>query len=138
MGRATTEELVKAGVWPALAEKTAKEPIYLTGSWADIATAETAYVVSPMAGTITKWWTVLHGAITLADESCNLAIGGTTVTGSTLTVANAGSAAGDVDTATPTAANTITAGGAIKAVTAGNSTGPAKATFFIEITPTGA
>ena len=135
---ATTEELVKSGMWESQAELIAQTPIYLTGSWTDIGTAESGWLVSPVAGTITNWWTVLHGAITVSDETCTLEIGGTLVTGSTITVANSGSAAGTVDTAAPTAANTVAAGGAIEVITAGASTGAAKATYTIEITPTGA
>lgn len=134
----TTETLVKAGMWPYAAEEIAQTPIYLVGSWTDIGTAESAWLVSPIAGTISNWWTVLHGAITGADETCTLELGGTLVTGSSITVANSGSAAGTVDTAAPTAANTVAAGGAIEVITAGSSTGATKATFIIEITPTGA
>lgn len=81
------------------------------------------YVVSPHAGTISKIWTVIDGAVGTADITVTASIGGTAVTNGVVTIATAGSAAGDIDSATPTAANTVTAGQAIKLAVAGGGSG---------------
>lgn len=99
----------------------------------DISTAGSYWVVSPYAGTIKKVYTVINGAITVADAGITLKIGGTPVTGSAITIANASSAAGDVDSSTPSAANTVTAGQAIEVVTDGASTGTVSAVVSIVI-----
>ncbi len=89
----------------------------------DISTASsTGYGVAPISGTITKVYGVLGGAITVADSVVTTNIAGTPITNGSFTVAQSGSAAGDVDTATPTAANTVTAGQSIRAVSDGGST----------------
>jgi hypothetical protein len=57
---------------------------------------------------------VIDGVVSTADITITASIGGVGVTNGVVTIATAGSAAGDVDSATPTAANTVTAGQAIK------------------------
>lgn len=81
------------------------------------------YVVSPHAGTISKIYTVTDGAVGTADITITAAIGVTGVTNGVVTIATAGSAAGDVDSATPTAANTVTAGQAINFTVTGGGAG---------------
>lgn len=89
---------------------------------ADVSTAGQIYVVAPFGGEIVKAYSVLNGAIATADAVLTLKIGGTAVTGGTITIANASSAAGDVDSCTPTAANSVTDGQAIEIETDGAST----------------
>lgn len=108
--------------------------IYLTTQIEDISTAGQTYVVSPVAGTISKIYSVLNGAITTADSILIAKINGTTVTGSNITVSYTGSAAGDVDSSTPTALNTINAGEAIEIETDGGSNTNTKVIITIEIT----
>ncbi len=81
------------------------------------------YVVCPHAGTISKIWTVTDGAVGTADITITSAIGATGVTNGVVTIATAGSAAGDVDSATPTAANTVTAGQAVNFTVTGGGAG---------------
>lgn len=81
------------------------------------------YVVCPHAGTISKIWTVTDGAVGTADITVTAAIGATGVTNGVVTIATAGSAAGDVDSATPTAANTVTAGQAVNFTVTGGGAG---------------
>ena len=66
-----------------------------------------AYVRAPFRGKILKVWSILGGAITVGDATVTVAINGTTVTGGTITIANSGSAAGDFDSAVPTALNFV-------------------------------
>lgn len=81
------------------------------------------YVVCPHAGTISKIWTVTDAAVGTADITVTAAIGATGVTNGVVTIATAGSAAGDVDSATPTAANTVTAGQAVNFTVTGGGAG---------------
>lgn len=83
------------------------------------------YVVSPHAGTIAKIWTVIDDVVSTADITVTAAIGVTPVTNGAVTIATASSAAGDIDSATPTAANTVTAGQAINLTVTGGGAGGA-------------
>jgi len=101
----------------------------------DISSAGSSWVVPGIAGTIKKVTTVLYGAITTGDAVVTLEIGGVLVTGSSVTIANAGSAAGDVDSATPSALNVVTAIQPIEVITDGGSTVAQKVTVTLEIEP---
>ena len=50
-----------------------------------------------------------------------------------ITIANAASAAGDVDSSTPTAANALTAGQALECITDGGSTDASKAVVSVVV-----
>ncbi len=80
----------------------------------DLSAEADYYVVCPHAGDIAKIYTVIDGAVLTADAVITASIGGTPVTNGAVTITQAGSAAGDVDSATPSAANTVTAGQAVK------------------------
>jgi len=102
----------------------------------DISTASSAFVAAPVAGTITSIRTVLGGAIATADAAISTEINGVAVTNGTLTVENASSAAGDRDSATPTAANTVAVGDALEVITDGASTNTVPLYVTFVITPT--
>ena len=106
---------------------------FLHAEIADISTASSTFVPVPDSGKIIKIITALQGAISGGDAAISFEIGGTAVTGGGITVANSGSAAGDVDTATPTAANEVAEDGTIEMITDGGSTGAKKllVTFVI-------
>lgn len=110
--------------------------IYLNYEIADINTAASYYVVAPLGGTISKIWTVLHGATSSADTTIKLQLNNVDVTNSTVTIAQSGSAAGDVDSATPSGANTVAQGGAIEIVCGGEGASTVAVTVCIEITCT--
>lgn len=99
-------------------------PVY--GCIEDISSAQSDWVVAPHAGAITSIWSVIDGAITVADANLSFEIAGTPVTDGGILVATAGSAAGTVDSSTPSAANVVTAGQAIEMITDGGSTTAAK------------
>ena len=92
---------------------------FLTSTIADISTASSTFVPVPDGGKVIKIITALQGAIGTAN-------GGITVTQS-------GSAAGDIDTAEPTAANDVAEDGSIEMITDGASTNTIKlvVTFVI-------
>ena len=106
---------------------------FIYGEIADISTASSTFVAVPDGGKIIKIITSLQGAISGANAAISFEIGGTAVTGGGITVAHSGSAAGDVDSAEPTAANQVEEGGTIEMITDGGSTGANKlnVTFVI-------
>lgn len=106
----------------------------ITVDMADISTASSVWVVAPHAGDITAIYSVINGAIATANAIITAKIGGVAVTDSSITIAFSGSAAGDVDSSTPSAANTVTAGQAIEIITDGGSANAVRATFTIVIT----
>ena len=106
---------------------------FLTAEIEDISTASSTFVAVPDGGKIIKIITALQGAISGANAGLSFEIGGTAVTGGGITVAHSGSAAGDVDSAVPTALNRVEENGTIEILTDGGSTGAKKClvTFVI-------
>ena len=98
---------------------------FITAKIADISTASSTFVAIPDGGRVIKIFTALQGAIGTANGAITFEIGGTAMTGSAITVTQSGSAAGDVDTAEPTALNTVSEGGTIEMITDGASTNAA-------------
>jgi hypothetical protein len=109
--------------------------IAVTVTMADVSTASSVWVVAPYACAIKKIYSVINGAIATADAAITTEIGGTAVTGGAITIAYSGSAAGDVDSATPSALNTLTEGQALEIITSGASTNTIIATFTVVLTP---
>tara|TARA_R100000008_G_scaffold85216_1_gene74581 strand:- start:887 stop:1234 length:348 start_codon:yes stop_codon:yes gene_type:complete len=99
---------------------------FIYGEIADVSTASSTFVAVPDGGKIIKIATALQGAISGGNAAITFEIGGTAVTGGAITVAHSGSAAGDVDTAEPTAANSVAEDGTIEMITDGGSTGTQK------------
>lgn len=125
----TTGKLIKDSTL-SITEAQARE---LTVIIDDISTAGSAFIASPYAGTITSIQSVIDGAITVADAVITSEIGGVAVTDSSITIANAGSGAGVVDSATPSGANVLAVGDALEAITNGASTGTVKGTITYTI-----
>jgi len=94
---------------------------FLTSKITDISSAGSTFVPVPDNGRIIKIFTSIKNAITTANAALSFEIGGTAVTGGGITVTQSGSAAGDVDTAEPTAANSVNEGQAIEMITDGGS-----------------
>lgn len=90
---------------------------------ADLSADATYDLVMPFAGNITKLYSVIDGAVSTADVTITPSIGGVGITNGVITIATASSAAGDVDSATPTAANAVTAGQAVRFTVAGGGSG---------------
>jgi len=110
---------------------------YLTVDIPDISTANsTGLIYCPYAGTITSIKSVLHGAITVGDAAITTYIGSTAITGGGLTIATAGSAKGDIDTASPSGLYTVAVGDYLEAISDGGSTDAARATVTFVITLT--
>lgn len=106
---------------------------FLTGEIVDVSTAGQIYIPVPDGGRIIKIMSALGGTIATADADLTAKIGGTAVTGGVITITASGSAAGDVDSVEPTAANTVVEGDAIEIETDGASTNTIAAGITIVI-----
>jgi len=91
--------------------------------------------VAPFAGTISKGFTVLNAALAGGDATLTLKIGATAVTDGVMTVTQASSAAGDVDTCVPSAAATFAAGDVLSVTGGGASTATSTSTVVLLVTP---
>jgi len=111
------------------------DQVVLNASIQDISTAGQIYVVSPIAGTISAIYSVINGTIATADAVLTAKIAGTAVTNGVITIEDSGSVAGDVDSAAPTALNTVAIGDAIEVETSGASTNTVEVVLTIVITP---
>ncbi|KKL12221.1 hypothetical protein LCGC14_2537920 [marine sediment metagenome] len=101
----------------------------------DVSTSGSVFIVPGIAGTIVNFSNVIDAAITVADAGLTLEIDGVLVTGSAITITQVGSAAGDVDQATPTALNTFTSLQSIEIVKDGLSTTASNGVVTLEILP---
>jgi hypothetical protein len=111
---------VSAGV-PAGVDLNNANLISLNCYLSNAANAEDAWVVSPLAGDITAIWSVIYDACD-GNTTITPSIAGVNITDGAISIAAAGSAAGDVDSATPSAANTVSAGQAIRFLSDGGAT----------------
>jgi hypothetical protein len=85
----------------------------------DVATTETVYAVSPVAGTLSRVQTVVvGGGATNGAAVVTPSINGVAVTNGAVTIAS-GAVVGEVDSAVPTAANTVAIGDTISAASDG-------------------
>lgn len=109
--------------------------IWITAELTDVSTGSSTWLAAPCDGIISRIKTILHGAIITADALVGIELGGVDVTGGQVTIATAGSAAGDVDESAATALNTVTEGDAIEIDTNGASGNAISVTVMIEILP---
>jgi hypothetical protein len=100
---------------------------------ADISAASSAFTVAPCRGRIVRAYSTIYNAITGADAVWTMEINGTAITGVSVTVANSGSAGGDVDTGNPTALNVVNEGDTIEFVSDGASSTTCPAMFVAVI-----
>jgi len=110
--------------------------IYLQLELDDVSSASSTWLPSPCTGTISKIQTILHGAIAGSDATITCELNGSLVTSSSITVAQSGSAAGDIDSSTPSGANTLAVGTKIEVITSGASTNAVRLSIVLTITPT--
>lgn len=116
-------------------EMGAGESQWVTALMADVSSAGSIFIAAPFDGEIRRFKTILQGAISVADAAVGIEIGGTDVTGCQLTIANASSAAGDVDEGEATAANAVTEGQAVEIDSDGGSTTAAGLLCMVEFVP---
>lgn len=118
-----------------LTGKQSGEKVTLQGVMPDVSTANSIYLAAPVAGDVTLVKSVLSGAITTGDAVLTVKDGAGNSMG-TITIANSGSAAGDVDTLVPSSNEDVAIGELIEIATDGGSTVARHASIIIEITQT--
>jgi hypothetical protein len=101
---------------------------------ATIAGSNTYYAVTPVAGRVTKIWSIIEGVLTTGDATLTAKINGTGITTGVLTITQSGSAAGDVDSAVPTALNVVAAGDKLSLTVGGSNATATEADCIFEIT----
>lgn len=126
-------ELIIGGTIKTGAGQSLKK-VYLTVDMTNISSATVVYLPCPVAGTITQITTIINGAITIANAILTGKIGSTTITGGAVTIPFSGSAAGQVNSTTPTALNTVAVGNNINFTANNASTNTVRATIVVEIT----
>lgn len=102
----------------------------ISGVIDDISTADTVYIPTPEAGTVKQVTTILNGAIATANNTV-LVKNAAAATMGTITVAFSGSAAADIDSATPASNNTFAANSFVTIATDGASTNTVKLYFSL-------
>lgn len=110
--------------------------IYLQLELDDVSSASSTWLPSPCTGTITKIQTILHGAIAGSDAAITSELNGVAVTGGALTITQSGSAAGDIDTTSPSNNRTLAVGTKIEIITNGGSTNAIRLSIILTVTPT--
>ena len=117
---------------PDVGDEVAKS--YLGLDIADLSAEATYFLVAPCEGRITKFRSIIDGAVATADVTITPSIDGVAVTDGLVTIATAASAAGDVDDSTPSAANKVAIGSKISmVVTGGGAGGTPRGHVVIEI-----
>ena len=90
---------------------------------ADLSAEDVYYVPVTHAGTVRVIYSCIDAAVSTADVTITAGINGTDITTGVVTIATAASASGDVDSATPTALNTVAAGDYIDLTVTGGGAG---------------
>lgn len=103
--------------------------IVLTVTETDVSTAGSVFVVCPSDAKFVKAYSVIDGTIATAPAVITTEIDGVAVTNGSMSITHTDSAAGDVDSCTPSAANHISAGGVLEFITSGASTNTVSATY---------
>lgn len=88
------------------------------------------------AGTVTGVHSVIDGVIATADCTLTAKVNGVAMTSGAITIAFSGSAAGDLDSASPSAGNTFTSTDYLQVTSDGASTNAVTATLLFTITRT--
>lgn len=119
----------------ALPEPKPLDRVYLSAYMADVSTASSTFVTSPVRGYVKKIRGELFNAITGADSVITAEINGTAITGISITVANSGSAAGDTYSDEPTSLSTsfVNPGDSLEIISSGASSTTAPMTWTWEI-----
>lgn len=109
--------------------------IHVSMTAAQLAAGTSVWTVAPFDGVLGRIKTVIDGAITVADAIVGIELANVDVTGSDVTIAFTGSAAGDVDSSTCTALNAVSEGDAIEITSDGGPTAGAVTEIWVEVIP---
>lgn len=101
----------------------------------DISSAASAWARCPVEGLVSLITTIIATAITTDDAVLDSQINTVSITGGEITIATAGSAAGTIDSAVPTALNAVSVGDKLETATDGGSTVASRCQVMWHITP---
>ena len=90
-------------------------------------------IPSPVAGTVVAIRTRLKAPLTTGNATLTAKIGATAITNGVVTITQAGSAIGDIDLASPTAANTVAEGSNLSVTVGGTNDAAVGATVVFSI-----
>ena len=90
-------------------------------------------IPSPVAGTVIAVRTLLKAPLTTGNATLTSKIGATAITDGVVTITQAGSAIGDIDLASPTAANTVAEGSNLSVTVGGTNDAAVGATVVFTI-----
>jgi hypothetical protein len=85
------------------------------------------------AGRVVKIWSVIEGVLTTGDATLTAKINGVAITNGLITITQSGSAAGDKDSADPTAANVVAIGDELSLTVGGSNATATVANALFEI-----
>jgi len=118
-GSGTWQKISKSQIDASLKNKNLTAFTY---KFKDVSTATSQWVAAPLAGKIKTIYTALGGALGTANAVISFEIAGQAIASGNITITQASSAAGDLDTSTPSGSNTVTAGQVIEVISNGGST----------------
>lgn len=95
------------------------------------------YAPVGFTGTLTSVRTATDASFTGADQTLQVKIDGVSVTNGLITITQSGSAAGDVDSASPSANNTVSAGQYIQVTSGAEATSTLNVYMLLTFTRTG-
>jgi len=107
--------------------------IYLPG----VDTETEYYMPVGFTGTLTSVRTAIDAAFTGADQTLQVKVSGVSVTNGLITITQSGSAAGDLDTASPSANNTVSAGQYIQITSGAEASSTLNVFMLLTFTRTG-
>lgn len=117
----------------ALAAYLANRRVFVPVRVATLVGANVYRQLSIYAGRVVKLWSVIEGVLTTGDATLTAKINGVAITTGVITITQAGSAAGDKDTADPTAANVVAVGDELSMTVGGTNATASVANALFEI-----
>jgi hypothetical protein len=117
----------------ALAVNQPLTQVRIYGTATSVATGVNACLPAPFRGRVINVGSVIGSATTTADATCTTSIAGSAITNGVFIITQSSSAAGDLDSSVPSAANTCNKDDVIKFAMTGSGTGGGPVTVFADI-----
>jgi hypothetical protein len=117
----------------ALAAYLANRRVFVPVRVATLVGANVYRQLSIHAGRVVKIWSVTEGVLTTGDATLAAKINGVAITTGVITITQAGSAAGDIDSCVPTAANVVAVGDELSQTVGGSNATATVANTLFEI-----
>ncbi len=122
------------GVWVDFRDDQPLRKIWVPATVETLVGTGLYFAIAPIAGKVTRVGSITEDVLTTGNATLTSKINGTNITTGVITIAQAGSAAGDYDEAVPTAANAVAAGDKLSVLVGGTNATATKARVLFEIT----